>query len=317
MKLYCSVTNTTNIISIQINSSHSAQTTTAQIEAINTSLDVGDAVTVDLGYVGNHGVVFTGFVKNLEVKEPTKTYSITCSDVLVRAMDFFIASSNPDEPYTKKNIKAENLVRDVLALASITNYVGDNTLFTFGIHNPVEVNLTSSYDYARFIADILAYIVYADVSGQVHFTRRLPYVTGSDTSVATYSTPDFISINRVLTDKDLRNRVVVYGADNIHAEASAASPHLPDGFYKTAVVAAPTVFDNQTMAQQSADYNLELLNRLTESSSVTMIGDHTIFPRTVVTVTHTPLGISGDWYVYSVTHTFGSGGFTTSLELRK
>lgn len=317
MKLNCTVTGTTGIISVQITGSHSAQTATAQVEAIATTLDIGSYIEIYLGYVGDTALVFTGYVKSVEIKEPTKTYYLTCADVLVKAMDYFIASNNPDAPFKRKNIKAENLVRDVLALANITNYTGDNTLFTFGINNDVEVNLTSSYDYSRFIADILAYILYADLTGKVHFTRRLPYIVGGDVPVGTLTIADATSMSYSKTDKDLRNRVVVYGAEGIFAEAKATSPYLPAGFYKTVVVAAPTVFDNTNMAQQSADYNLALLNKLTYNCNATIIGNPHLQPRTAITVVNQSLGISGNWYVFGVTHSFTSAGYTTGLDLRR
>ena len=311
-----SATNTSGIHSINVNNSHSSQSAICQIEAESTSLDIGSSVTVQLGYDGAGTTVFTGYVKYIEIKEPSLLYNITCSDVMVRAMDFFIAASDPEAPFTRNNVKAEKLVEDILALAGLTNYSGDNTLFTFGINNSVEVNLTSSYDYARFIADILAYNIYADMGGQVHFTRRLPYIVDGDSPIGSIINTDCISMNYSETDKDLRNRVVVYGADNIHAEASAESSHLPVGFYKSVVVAAPTVFDNQSMAQQAADYNLELLNRLTQSVSIVMIGNPIYYPRAIATVTNVALGVSGDWYIYSVTHSASSAGFTTSMEVR-
>lgn len=316
MNIFMSATDTSGIQSISVNNSHTAQSAVCQIEAGSTTLDIGSYVEAFLGYSNPGTRVFSGYVKYIEVKEPPLTYSITCSDVMVRAMDFFIAASDPESPFTRNNVKAEKLVQDILALAGLTNYSGDNTLFTFGINNPVEVNLTSSYDYSRFIADILAYNVYADMNGQVHFTRRLPYIVPGDTSIGSIVKSDCISMNYSKTDKDLRNRVVVYGANNIHAEASASSPYLPGGFYKSVVVAAPTVFDNQSMAQQSADYNLELLNRLTQSVSLVMIGNPIYYPRAIATITNADLGISGDWYIYSVTHSASSAGFTTSMECR-
>jgi hypothetical protein len=315
MKIYMSATDTTGIQSINISNSHTAQSALAQIEAIQTDLDIGSSVEIELGYDTGHSKVFTGYVKYIEIKEPTKLYNITCSDVLVRAMDFFIASSTPDNPFTRNHIKAEDLVKDVLGLARLTNYVGDNTLFTFGINNPVEVNLTTSYDYSRFIGDILAYNVYADVNGQVHFTRRLPYIVPGDTPVGTITVNDSVSMSFSKTDKDLRNRIVVYGMDTVHGEASASSPYLPDGFYKSVVVAAPTVFDNNAMAQQAADYNLELLNRLTQSVSIVMIGNPMYLARTIARVENTSLGISDIGYVYSANHAASSAGYTTSLEV--
>jgi hypothetical protein len=317
MQLYFDITDSSGLISVNTSDSHSAQSATSTFEVTNTNLEIGDFVEINLGYVGNYSKAFSGYVKNIELREPKKSYTITASNVLVRAMDFFIASSTPENPFTRSSIKAETLVGDVLALAGLTSYVGDNTLFTFGIINPVEVNLTTSYDYARFIGDILAYNVYADMNGVVHFTRRLPYVVPGDTSIGTINEQDCLTFSYTKTDRELRNRVVVYGAAGITAEASSSSPYLPDGFYKSVVVAAPTVFDNIGMAQQSADYNLELLNRLTESLHITMPGNSIYQPRSVVTVSSIKYELSGDWYIFTAGHTLDSSGYTTTLELRR
>lgn len=317
MKIYMTATGCSGIHGVNINGSHTAQSFIAQIETEATSLDIGSYVEVYLGYDGTGTRVFSGYVKNIEVKEPTLMYSITCSDILVRAMDFFIASSTPENPFTRNNIKAEDLVRDVIALSGLTNYSGESTLFTFGINNPVEVNLTTSYDYARFIGDIIAYNLYADMDGVVHFKRRLPYIMPGDSPITTISYNNCISFNYTRTDKDLRNRVVVYGASGVSAEASASSPYLPSGYYKTVVVAAPTVFDNTGMAQQSADYNLEILNRLTQSLHLVIVGNPLIVPRQTLTISDAYGDLNGDWYIFSVAHSSDSSGFITSIELRR
>jgi hypothetical protein len=71
------------------------------------------------------------------------------------------------------------------------------------------------------------------------------------------------------------------------------------------------------MADQAADYNLELLNRLTQKVTITMVGQTGIVPRTIADVTISDLGITGKWYVYSVSHDWSKAGYTTTMELRK
>lgn len=322
-RLYASITNCSNVTSINVQDSHGAQLGVAMFECESTSLDIGSAVSIDAGYADHHHNIFNGYVKNIEVKEPEKTYSITCSNYLVRAVDFFIASSTPDNPFKRKNIKAEDLVHDVLDLAGITNYQGDNTMFTFAVYNTLEVNLTAAYDYCKFIADILAWHLYADENGKVWFVDRKPYVMGGDTSIGTINgdsltSNEIIEIRHSKSDRDLRNKVIVYGTGSIHGEASASSPYLPAGFYKTVVVAAPGVIDTQDMAQDSADYNLVLLNRLTESIALTVAGNPDYLARRVVTLVRTNLGLtSANWYIYSAEHAWGREGYSTTLELRK
>lgn len=315
--LDCSVTDTSNVISISVTDSHVSPTSTAVITAENTSLDIGDSVTVSLGYVGDTFVALTGFVKNIEYKEPERAYTITCSNVLARAIDFFIASDNPDEPFSRQNISAEDLIGDLLELAGITSYSPDPTSFTFAINNPVEVNLTSCWDYCHFLANIIAFILYADNGGVTRLKDRRPYPVMGDTSSYTFNVNNVIEASYDKSDKDIRNKIIVYGSAGISAIASASSPYLPPGFYRTVVVAAPGVIDSQSMADQAADYNLELLNRLTQSVNLSVIGMTGVVPRTIATVTLPSIGVTGDWYVYGVEHNWSKAGYITNLELRK
>jgi len=317
--LYKSATGCTNIEDIQVDTSHSSQVSTAIVRTKDTSLDIGDSIEITIGYVGNTNKVFSGYVKQKEHAESGtgRIYTLTCSDVLIRAQDFFIASSDPNSPFTRSNIAAEDLVEDVLALASLTNYTSDATSFTFAVHNPLTVNLTSSYDYCRFISDILAWHIYADENGLVHFVDRRPYVMGGDTSEFTITASQILDVKRTVTDRNLRNRVVVYGNGDVHATAQASSPYLPAGFYKSVVVSAPTVFDTQEMAQAAADRNLTILNRLTESVNATVVGNPDLLARKIITMNRSSIDISGTWYVFAAAHALGRAGYTTTIELRK
>lgn len=311
------VTNTSGIEAITISDSHTAPVSVATITATSTTLGLGDIVNIDLGYTGDTPRLFHGYVKNIESKEQPKEYIITASNVMVRALDYFLASDSPDNPYKKKHIKAENLVGDLMAKAGLTNFVGDNSYFTFGINSEVEVNLTSIYDYCKFIADIIAWHLYADVNGQVHFLDRRPFPMVGEVATANIYDVDIMTIDYSISDKDLRNRVVVYGAEGVNATAQASSPYLPAGFYKAVVVAAASVFERQSDAQAAADYNLVLLNRLTENLSISIIGNTGINCRKVITVHKDDIGASGDWYVFSCEHNWSKAGYKTNVELRR
>lgn len=317
--LYATCTNTSNIISVSFSDSHVAATSTATVVAINTSLDIGDSATVYIGYVGDNFKCITGYVKNIELKEPEKQYTITIANTLIRAVDYFIASDDPTTPFSRQHITAEDLIEDILRLSGLTSFDMESTSFTFAINNPVEVNLTGAYDYAKFLSNIIAYTLYADNNGTVHLINRRPYPVGAEPADYTLTVAGDYMLEAAYdkSDHDIRNKVIVYGSESISAIASATSPYLPTGFYRTVVVAAPGVIDSHSMAQQSADYNLEILNRLTQKVSITMKGQTNIFPRTIADVTISDLGITGTWYVYSAQHDWGKTGYTTSIELRK
>lgn len=324
--LYASVTNTTGLINITVSTSHSSQSAVAVVEALNTTLDIGDAAEIYLGYVGNNARVFNGFLKNITYQEPERKYVLTFSDILVRAMEYFMASTNPDEPFSRSNITAEALVEDLLLEAGLDDYNYDETSFTFAIKNPLEINLTSVYDYCRFIGDLISWHLYAGEDGYVNFVNRKPYVMDG-TSGQVHDTPDVpigeidvrevLSASRSINDKNLRNRVVVYGAEGIYAEAKEESPYLPVGFYRSAVVASALIFDTQEMADRAAEYNLNLYNRLTESVSMTTVGNPLYLARKCITFNRANIGVSGNWYIFSAEHTWNKAGYITTMELRK
>lgn len=322
MYLYATVTGCSNILSINLSDSHIASTANAVIQCKNTSLTLGDFVEIDLGYTTNHRILFKGYVKNIQKKTPDGIFTVTCDNILIRAVEYFIASSNPNEPFTRSNITAEDLVADVLALAGLTDFAFTATSFTFGVNSPVEVNLVSAYDFCKLITDILSWHLYADTDGVVNFVNRKPYVMdGSSGQPGDIEDEPVKTITGKLqliksdSEKDLRNRIVVYGRDPISAEASEVSPYLPDGFFKTTVVASEWI-DTEQVAQDAADYNLELLNRLTQEGNITIVGDPDLTARDVVTVVDTITTISGNYYIYSCEHIWGSTGYTTALGLR-
>ncbi len=327
-RLYCSTTNTTNVTNVIVSGSHDSPVVTANIEAVNTNLTLGDLVTIDLGYTDDHAQIFTGYVKTISKKVPNNTYQITAYDSLVRAQDYFIASSNPATPFSRKGITAEALVGDLLALAGLTNYDYQATSFTFGINNAFEINLVSVYDYIRTICDTITWSIWASQDGQVHFRNRKPYVmdglTGQPGDVADTPTGyvldygvNTLDVSYTSSEKSLRNRIVVYGTEGVYAEASAASSVLPAGFYKSAVLAMSQLIDTQGLAQSIADYNLDLLNRVTETISTTAVGDPSLAHRTVIEVDVPLLSLSGFWYVFSCDHQWGPQGYTTGLDLRR
>lgn len=312
--LYASIPGVTNILSINVSASHTAATASAIIVCKSTTKSLGDAIAVDLGFTGNHSVVFTGFVKQVEIEAKSGTVTLTCQDTLIRAVDFFLVSSSPDTPFSRQNIQAEDLVRDLLLEAGLTSYTSDVSNFTFAVSVPAEINLTSVYQYCRFISDLIAWHIWADNAGTIHFEDRKPYKMPGDSSVATINQGKILAITNLLSDRDIRNKIVVYGANSITSTRQAASPYLPPGFFK-AVVLSTFIIDTQTSADLAAEYNLELLNRPTKELSISIKGNPGYEARQIVTVNEAITGTSGDWYVYSIEHVWSKSGYIVNMEL--
>lgn len=344
-KLYSSVSGVNNAESIDISTNHSASFSTAVIKAESTSKSVGDSISIDLGYESSYGTVFTGYVKETVKDVPDNSVTITAHDEMVRAVDYFVCSTNPEKPFKRHNIKAEFLVRDVLALAGLTNYDYQPTSYKLAITTDAEVQLIGAYDYCKSIADLLAWHLWADVNGQINFKNRKPYVMtgatgqfGDDTdetiiygelgsvSIGTIDDSTLLRVDEVVSEKDLRNRVVVYGAEGIYADEKSGTSYdpvtsttrviLPSGYYKSVVYATP-IIDSQNIANITAEYNLNLLNRLNYHLLATGEGSHEYIARNIITLSNTELGISErNYYIYSAEHNWSDRGYTVSMELR-
>jgi hypothetical protein len=323
-----SATNCTNPITIQVNQSHGAPYAVCMIEAENFSGDIGDEIQADMGYDGTNTKKFTGYVKEIQRKVPDKTWSITAYDKLVRAVDYMLVSSNPETPFSRSNILIENLVRDIMAEAGLGSFSTTSSYYTVAVHNAVEIDMVSAYDYSKTIADMMSWGLWCDENGVVQFKNRKPFVmdgsTGEigdtpDTPLAGYTINNTNTLNYSFTvdEKNLRNRVVVRGGLGIYAERSDSSPYLPAGFYKTTAIGAPQLIDTQAMADDVAEINLNRFNHLTESFDCTVEGSPLLSARQVLTVADNILGISGNFYVYTCNQVVSKQGYVVQLNLRR
>jgi len=327
--LYADIPGVTQPISITVSTQHTQSVATASIECISTSKSIGDEINIDLGYNDDHGHIFKGFVKQIERKVPENTRVITAHDVLSRAIDYFFVPTNPDAPFRRQNITAEDLIQDVLEEAGLTDFDLDATSFTFAVTADVyaEVKLVSAYDYAHGIADLLAWHIWADENGITKFKNRKPYfmATGdpddnqpgwtADTAITTITDSTLLDGNYTKHERDLRNRVVVVGTPGINAEASASSPYLPAGYFKSVALFWP-ILDSQSIAQNAADYNLDLLNRLSKVFNATVVGNYQLIAHKAVSVNSTKLSLIDDFYIYYAEHQWSAKGYQTTLELR-
>lgn len=316
---YINVPNCSNVKAVSLNESHNSVTAQATVDCYSTTLSLGDSTTINMGYTGDNGKVFTGYVREIRKNLPDANTQIILEDELSKANDYFMAAANPDNPFSRSNISTEDLVEDILNEASITNFTASLPLsVTWGTFGPIEINLVSAWAAASSIADMMAWKIYADRNGQVHLEDRKPYVMTGETADFDFdvSDEDILSIDYTRSSENLRNRIVVYGLNNISATASAVSPFLPSGFFKTSVIATPFL-DTQGNCQKAADFNLELFNRLTERLTLSIEGDWNVAPRKIATVTEGFTGVSGDWYIYAVESRIDRSGYIQNLVLTR
>jgi len=331
-KLYADVTGVTKPLSINVSTSHGSSTASATIECVEFTGSINDEITIDLGYIDYHQQVFKGYIKQIDQKVKPNVYTITAQDILIRAADYFMVSDNPETPYTWSDISAEDLVADVLDMAGLSGLIVPlPTNFTFGTKQDVEANLLSAYDFIKNIADILAWHLYADVNGDIYFLNRKPYpmLAGSieqnqpgwtvDVPITTPLTVGLIlDATFTRSERDLRNRVVVYGTGGIKAVAEEESCFLPTGFRKSAVFSGAELVDKQSIADDSAEYNLTLYHRLSKVGSLTVLGDPELIARKTVNLDALAINaeFTGEWYIFSAEHSWSNAGYTVGLDLR-
>ena len=300
-----------DIVSCEVSSSFKTFVSKASFTVYSANSSwLGKEVEISLGYNGSNTKIFEGYVDDVAYTRLPGTYEITCSDILRLAEKHYIVTDSLEEPWSRENITAEDLVGDLLEEAGITSYDGYTSHFTFGVDGKVEFNITAVSDAISQICNILATNVYA-VNGTAYFRQTMPVPTGSPSKTIT----DYIQADYTYGTEQLRNKVVVFGKKDIYAEASESSPYLPTGFYQTAIVSSELI-DSQSMADSSADYNLELYNKLTEELKLDIEGDPSIFVRDTIHVTNATIDMDDDWFVYSVKHSMDDT-FTTSLYLRR
>lgn len=313
--LYCTATGCTNILSVETEASFGAITANATIECTATTLTIGDSVSIDLGYSDSHAVVFGGFVKRIKRDKPSKTITITANDLLVRAVDYFLASDNPEEPLTYHSIHDRDLVNSLLGQCGLSLSSGAvSPTFTYGT-NPdgAKFNLQSVADAIQTVCNITGRVCYAE-GGLIYYVDRKPYVVGGDTAThyfATGASGNILEISYDASNDKLRNKVVVYGKSPLTATASASSPYVVVD--QTSVI-AHELLDTQAICDATAAVNLELMNRLGETWTLTVTGDPTITARSIANIVEqftTPS--NRDVFVYRVAHRLNDSGYTTEL----
>jgi hypothetical protein len=311
--LYANIPGVTHPRSIQIEEAHSNVTTTATIEADSTTLDLSSSVTIDMGYSDAHEVLFSGYVKRIEHLRPDGTVRITAYDTLVRAVDLFIASDDPEKPFTEHSVSSKTFVNDLLGLAGLPGVVtGEpSPVFTWGTNEDgAKINLQSVSDALSFICQITGNIIYATVLGNIHFEYRPPYIVGGDTSSYTFSNANS-NISSILleeTNDPTRNVVKVYGKTPLTAKAVAGLGALVVD--QTAVI-AHELLDTDSICQATANVNLTLLNRISKTFTVTAIGDTSIRARNIATVSDAFVHPAAkEVYIFRANHMWSSSGYS-------
>jgi len=314
-----------NLVQLSVNEAFNTPARSAVVNVSGTTLGLGDSITINIGFTGNTAKVFSGYVTNIQKSTPAYEIAITCEDVLTKALNFFIAADDPENPITYSNIESGAYVQNILALAELTTFESTVTppTFTWGTDLPAEVNLVSAWQAANEMANMLAYHIHADRNGKVWFTKRAPYIMGGDSDDFQFDETagtNVLSLSYTKSIEETRNKVVVYGRKGIFATASQSRADIlySANYYKTAVIAHPLI-QTTSLAQTTADYNLTRFNRLTEVLQLEVEGNPNLEINKIAEITGSTFSGIGtsDWFIYQCRHNFSPSGYTVDITLTK
>jgi len=233
-----------------------------------------------------------------------------------------IAALNAAHPettgnYSTQGVKAHAVVQWLLhmsGLAEGTEIQVDDTNFWIGDINPAKFHLTSVYDAAQQIANLIGWRIYADAAGVARFKRK-PRQPGGYTywKYTTKGSPYNIDkLTKTSTNIDLRNYVEVRGASGIRTVKRAASPYIGNTPYR-GVLISEELIDTPGIAEFMATRVLQDLNRLKITIAMETDGNPLIGPGSTVDVTSSKA--TGKYLVEQYqTNMSADGGYKASIQ---
>jgi PKD repeat protein len=252
-------------------------------------------IEIHEGYNGYMARTFTGFADDVDDERFPDKFGLVFRDVLKKAIDTWL----DDTGKTYTNTQAHTAVADLLAYAGLGVNAG-NTNFTIGDVEPAKFKLVSIMDAVLQIGALIGWHVWATKDGTVQFQYKKPLPAAS--TLWTYTEGvDILKFKYTKTDRNLRNRAVVIGYNDIKATAQQGSPFVPTPpTYRTAIMASELI-DTQSMANALSAWLVGDLNHLTESIEMDVVGNPLLDVGHTVRVNFTSgRGASGNYFVFGI-----------------
>ncbi len=320
--------NSMDIISLSVTSDFATACSTFSLVTNTSSGVINDLVNVSMGYSGDTGVMMTGGrVDTITANRPPGTYTIEGRDKLKLAMDYFIveASMDPDDFFNPRlgsgSVNTPHEIVDKIleeAGLNLDSSSGDAGWTLGDDETGAPFQLKTAWESIQEVCAIGVWKVWASTSGSIYFGQIIPEPNGSSGSLTTGDDGNLTSISYSKSDEQLRNKIIVIGMPTelgngafYTGVASAGSPYLPTGYYKTAVISTD-LLTSASDCYSSALLNRNRFNRLTERVSFEAEGDHSIHIHDTVRLTEDFTGLDSDWFVYQITHSVDDGGYKMS-----
>lgn len=304
---------------IEIVENFSVACTQFSVTTNTNGFSVNDTVAIAIGYDDDNATMMTdGYVDSITAERPPGVYRIEGRDKLKKAVDYLIVAASVDEadffnPRKQYgHVLPSAIVGDILAECGLSglDYSSGDTGWEIGTEaDGTEFQLVNAWEAIQQICAIGVWKVWVDVSGKIHFAQVLGEPGTPSASLTTGNDGNLLSASYTRSDEDLRNKIVVIGTNGDYiGVASAVSPYLPAGFYKTAVLSTD-LLGSDADCISSAEANLDRFNKLTQRVAFEALGDPDVHAQSTLTITEAFTGISGDWFVSEITHTIDNDGY--------
>lgn len=296
-------------------------TTSLTNVALTTSINPNGVVNITAGFAGSSGspLVTNGLVDSVVPSFGGVEAIITVSgrDRYKQAIEYWLAPTELGGtaltiPAGTSYEAAIGLILDLALLTTGRSF--DASGGTVAIDVPLQI--ISATDAINEIKLLNGWDVWVKQDGTIRYGNIKPFPGGVLPSLGTISPSNQYAITLSRSDDWLRNRIVVIASGSFVSVASATSPYLPTGYYKTGVFSTPNFGTSQADADLISSVALALTNRLTLIANVTVQGDPRYWQGYGVSIAEAYTGLTGNWSIYSVVHRWDrQSGYLADLVL--
>jgi hypothetical protein len=312
-ELTATVSFCTSVQAIDISESWNAAARTFRVVTKATSAVPGALCSVAMGVNSSSGQVI-GYIDAVEYDHKAKLYTVSGRDMMRRAIEYFLVNDeNGDPEYATVGVDAGLECQNLLNIAGLA--LGSTDTLGYVLKAGVPFSVTSVWDAVQSIMAIGQWRAYCSTGGIIYISSNR--VTPG-TPIAILVDSQYVTeLVYSQSSKDTINRVVVTGEEGIYAIAIEPSSPIP--WAKTAYIHREFI-DSEQLAQDIADLNLSLYSGLTEELQLRVFGYEEVHVGDTVEIVETspsPVGIEGNWVVFSLDRQMNENGLFSTFVFRR
>jgi len=266
---------------------------------LDTNLPRDINIYEEVVFYENDTKVFTGYTQNTAQARLPISFSLSCSDVLVRAQDTWVIDQNVSNGETVAHWVGVFLDKSGITNRSLSS--DQNVYPGFGWQYVTAMEAIVS------TLKMTKYQIYADRNGKVWLTST-QRGTSADATISEY-----IEYERTRDDSWIRNRAIVIGHGDNVADKTLSNDYIP-GETRAVVVATGAIY-NAATAWKIVDDMLEEFARPMDVKRVTVPGDPDFEIGQTIRLIDSWSGYNELCLITSVISTYNAQQYTTELIL--